>query len=64
MVQGMMVALVCGAAFLTGCSSKDGEKTVFLDDYEKKRSSDNLLLIQIIKENINIWSNETEEENK
>lgn len=35
MVQGMMVALVCGAAFLTGCSSKDGEKTVFLDDYEK-----------------------------
>ena len=28
MVQGMMVALVCGAAFLTGCSSKDGEKTV------------------------------------
>ena len=35
-----------------------------LDDVEKKRSSDNLLLIQIIKENINIWSNETEEENK
>ena len=35
MVQGMMVALVCGAAFLTGCSSKDGDKTVFLDDYEK-----------------------------
>ena len=35
-----------------------------LDEVEKKRSSDNLLLIQIIKENINIWSNETEEENK
>ena len=35
-----------------------------LDDVEKKRSSDNLLLIQIIKENINIWSNESEEENK
>ena len=35
-----------------------------LDDVEKKRSSENLLLIQIIKENINIWSNETEEENK
>ena len=35
-----------------------------LDDVEKKRASDNLLLIQIIKENINIWSNETEEENK
>ena len=34
-VQGVMVSLVCGAAFFTACSSKDGEKTVFLDDYEK-----------------------------
>jgi len=33
-----------------------------LDDVEKKRASDNLLLIQIIKENLNIWSNEVEEE--
>ena len=33
-----------------------------LDDIEKKRASDNLLLIQLIKENINIWSNENEED--
>ena len=33
-----------------------------LDDVEKKRSSENLLLIQLIKENINIWSNEIDEE--
>ena len=33
-----------------------------LDDVEKKRSSENLLLIQVIKENINTWSNETEED--
>ena len=33
-----------------------------LDDVEKKRASDNLLLIQLIKENINTWSNETEED--
>ena len=33
-----------------------------LDDVEKKRASDNLLLIQIIKENLDIWSNEVEEE--
>ena len=33
-----------------------------LDDVEKKRASDNLLLIQLIKENINVWSNEIEEE--
>ena len=33
-----------------------------LDDVEKKRASDNLLLIQLIKENINIWSNETDED--
>ena len=33
-----------------------------LDDVEKKRASENLLLIQLIKENINIWSNEIDEE--
>ena len=33
-----------------------------LDDVEKKRSSENLLFIQVIKENINTWSNETEED--
>ena len=33
-----------------------------LDDVEKKRASENLLLVQMIKENINNWSNEIEEE--
>ena len=33
-----------------------------LDDVEKKRSSENLLLVQMIKENINNWSNEIEED--
>ena len=33
-----------------------------LDDVEKKRASENLLLVQMIKENINNWSNEIEED--
>ena len=33
-----------------------------LDEVEKKRASNNLLLIQIIKENLNMWSNEVDEE--
>ena len=38
------------------------ETMKILDDVEKKRASDNLLLIQLIKENLNNWNNETEEE--
>ena len=33
-----------------------------LDDVEKKRASENLLLVKMIKENINNWSNEIEED--
>ena len=38
------------------------ETMKILDDVDKKRASDNLLLIQLIKENLNNWNNETEEE--
>ena len=38
------------------------ESMKILDDVEKKRASENLLLIQLMKENINLWSNEIEEE--
>ena len=31
-----------------------------VDDMEKRRSSDNLLLIQLLKENLNLWNNEIE----
>ena len=31
-----------------------------VDDVEKNRTSDNLLLIQLLKENLNIWNNEIE----
>ena len=31
-----------------------------VDDVEKKRTSDNLLLIQLLKENLNLWNNEIE----
>ncbi len=31
-----------------------------VDDVEKERSSDNLLLIQLLKENLNLWNNEME----
>ena len=31
-----------------------------VDDVEKERTSDNLLLIQLLKENLNLWNNEME----
>ena len=31
-----------------------------VDDAEKDRTSDNLLLIQLLKENLNMWNNEME----
>ena len=31
-----------------------------VDDEEKERTSDNLLLIQLLKENLNLWNNEME----
>ena len=33
-----------------------------VDDLEKDRTSDNLLLIQLLKENLNLWNNEMEGE--
>ena len=39
-----------------------GDIMKILDDVEKKRASENLLLVQMIKENINNWSNEIEED--
>ena len=33
-----------------------------VDDVEKDRTSDNLLLIQLLKENLNLWNNEMEGE--
>ena len=36
LVYGVVTAvLVCGAAFVTSCSSEDNKKTVYTDDYEK-----------------------------
>ena len=39
-----------------------GDIMKILDDVEKKRASENLLIVQMIKENINNWSNEIEED--
>ena len=36
------------------------EAMKIVDDAEKRRTSDNLLLIQLLKENLNLWSNEME----
>ena len=36
------------------------ESMKVVDDVEKRRTSDNLLLIQLLKENLNLWNNEME----